>query len=244
MTAFGMTHICLLMATLAFFAISSFAVSKMNRWGQNVMFFLAAALCAGGIFYRYGLGLSFDGGFTWKTLCQQMLQVCNFNFILVILMLIPGCELARQYSVFFSMLAASTTLFSISSSWASHNWYDATVLNSWLNHVFAIALPLWMMAAKRLKPEKKYVGWVTALVFVYFTVVYLVSEVLIANGVITPENSYSFIYDTGKIPVFVWLREIIPYPYFYLYPLAPVMFVFFWAWARLFKNYRTKKFSY
>lgn len=244
MTAFGMTHICLLMATLAFLALSCFAVSKMNRWGQNVMFFIAAALCAGGIFYRYGMGLSFEGGLTWKTLALQMLQVCNFNFLLVILMLVPKFELARQYSVFFSMFAASTTLFSISGSWANYNWYDATVLNSWLNHVFAIALPLWMVAAKRLKPEKKYLWWVTALVLVYFTAVYGISEVLIQNGIITPQNSYSFIYDTGKIPVFVWLRELIPYPYFYLLPLVPLMAGFFWLLAKLFKNYRTEKFTY
>ena len=240
MVMFDTTHLYLLIATAAFLSLSAVAVSKMPRILQNVMFFLAAFLCAGGIFFRYGLNLSFDSGFHWQTLATQMMQVCNFNFILVILMLIPGFELARQYSVFFSAAAACTTFVSISSAWATHNWYDLTVMNSWLNHVFAVALPLWMVAARRLKPKKEYILPVSVLVLAYFTVSYIVTTVLMNAGILPEDTSFSFIFETGKIGLLDMLWDLIPVPYFYLYPMMLLMVAFFWVWARLFKNYKTE----
>lgn len=216
-------------------------ISKLNRKWQNVMIVVGALLCAGGIFFRYGMGLSFDGGFTWKTLALEMLQVCNFNFILVLLMLIPKFELARQYSIFFSMFAASTTLVSLQSNWATMNWYDLTIMNSLINHVFIIAVPLWMLAARRLKPRRKYIWKVALGVFVYMTVVATIVTVLMKKGVITdPTPHYSFIYDTYGIGIFEWLYELIPYPYFYLLPLAVPMVAFFYFLAWAFRNYEVK----
>lgn len=243
MTAFGKEHIVMLLATVIFLISTCIAVRKMNYRWQNVTFGIAAVFCAGGIFYRYALGLSFNNGINLKTLALQMLQVCNFNFILVFLMLIPKMEIARQYSVYFSMFAAMTTFVSVSPSWANYDWYSPTVLNSWLNHLFAVALPLWMLSSGRLKPQKKYILPVAVCVFVYFTAVYLCSEVLIFNGVITQANSYSFIYNTDQIPLFVFLQNLIPYPYFYLYPLFPFMIGFFWILSKLFKKKNTMPFS-
>jgi hypothetical protein len=158
-------------------------------------------------------------------------------------MLIPRFELARQYSVFFSMFAASTTLISVPNSWASLNWYDATVLNSWLNHAFAIALPLWMLAARRLKPKREYVLKVTACVVIYFLASAAVTTLLMKGGIIPPGSSYSFIFDTEGIPVFDMLYELIPVPCFYLVPLIPVMAGFFSLLAWAFKRYEVKPYG-
>lgn len=243
MKPFDPNHLTLLLLTIAFIAITMFIAGKLSRRGQNVMFVLGALLCAGGIFFRYGMGLSIEGGFTWETLARQQLQVCNFNFILVMLMLVPKFELARQYSIFFSMFAASTTLISVPSDWAMRNWTDLTVMNSWINHTFAIALPLWMLAAGRLKPQKKYILPVSVSVLVYFVVVYGVSEWLMSAGKLTVKTSYSFVYDTSGIGVFELLYKLIPMPFFYLIPLLPVMVAFFWVMARLFRNYKVEPYG-
>lgn len=241
MKQFSTTHIIFLIAVVIFLAGSMWVVSKLNRRWQNVMFILGALLCAGGIFYRYGMGLSWEGGITWKTLALEMLQVCNFNFILVLLMLIPRFELARQYGIFFSMFAASTTLFSLSSSWKNLEWYDIQIMNSLINHVLIIALPLWMLAARRLKPRKEYIWKVSVSVFVYMTLVAIIVTALMKNGVLTePTPHYSFIYDTYKIAPLEWLYKLIPYPYFYLYPLAIPMVGFFYFLAWAFRNYKVK----
>ena len=170
MTMLSTEHICFFLATIAFLVLTSFAVSKMPKLWQNVMFIIAAVLCMGGIFYRYAMGMSFNNGINLKSLAIQMMQVCNFNFILVILMFIPRFEIARQYSIMFSVFAACTTFVGLPSEWAEHNWYDITILNFWLNHVFAVALPIWMFAARRLKPKKEYAFKITICVVAYFTV--------------------------------------------------------------------------
>lgn len=233
MPAYGTVHLIFLGATLLFFVAGWFIVPKIGRAAQNVLFVAITVLCSGGIFFRYGMGMKFGGAFTPGTLAMEMLQVCNFNFILLPLMLIPKFELARQYSCMFSMVSAITTFLSPASSWADLEWYSATVLNSWLNHVFAVALPLFMMAARRLKPQKKYVLPVLGCVFAYFTIVAGVSWLLIENGVITAENSFSFVFNTEGIIIFDLLYELIPVPYFYLYPLLIVLYLYFrlLAWA-------------
>lgn len=244
MTPFSTTHLIFLAVVVAFLAGSMWLISKLPRKAQTVMIFLCAICCAGGIFFRYGMGLSFDKGFTWSTLAKEMLQVCNFNFILVLLMLIPKFEFARQYAIFFSMFAASTTLFSLSSSWKNLEWYDINIMNSLINHVLIIALPLWMLAARRLKPRKDYVIKVTLGVIGYMTIVAIIVTALMKNGIIT-ENPphYSFIYDTYGIGLLEWLYELIPYPYFYLYPLIPFMFGFFCFLAWAFRKYEVEPFT-
>ena len=237
MRSFGQTHIAVLLITVAFYAVTMFAAYKLPRKGQTAMFILGALGCSLGLFWRYGLNMTLD--FThirWDTLAIQMLQVCNFNFVLVLLMLIPKCELARQYSCMFSMFAAATVMLSIPKRYADSAWYDPEFLNFWLNHVFAIALPLWMMSAGRLKPQKKYILPVAACVVAYFLVCYYCTEWLHDIGKISQNTTFSYVYDPSGIPPLVWLHELIPVPCFYLAPLIPPMIGFFWWLTYLFRN--------
>lgn len=244
MKSFDQNHLTILLCTLVFFALSMLAVRKLPRKGQNVLFVLAAFLCSCGIFFRYGMGMkwSFDR-IQWDVLASQMLQVCNFNMILVLLMLVPKFELARQYAFMFSMFAACTTLVSVSRDFADNNWYDVTVLNSWMNHVFAIALPLWMVATRRLKPQKKYILPVSGCVALYFLVSYVCTERLHKTGWLPLTKTFSFVHDPGGVGLLEWLYELIPVPFFYLVPLALPMVAFFWFLTWLFRNYRVQPFS-
>ena len=176
MKLLGSTHLIFLAVTLLFLGLTSWAVRKMPKKWQTAMFALAALLCAAGIFFRFAMGLSFSGDIRLKPLLLQMMQVCNFNFLLLPLCLIPKCKLLRQYAILFSMVAASTTLFSPSGEWANLPWNDVSILNSWLNHTFAVACPLWMMASGREIPVRKYVLPVAICVVGYFTAEYAVSE--------------------------------------------------------------------
>ncbi|MBR5137096.1 MAG: YwaF family protein [Clostridia bacterium] len=243
MRTFDQTHITFLIVTIAFYGITMFAISKMPRWAQNIMFGIGALICFGGLFFRYAMDFKFTLDFDFKTFAIQMMQVCNFNAILVLLMLVPKFELARQYSIFFSLAAACTYMLSLPSNFASHNWYDVTILNSWLNHTFAIGLPLWMFAAGRLKPDKKYIWSVTLCVIAYFTVAYGCIEWLHSTGALAQNVSFSFIHDPGKIPFLVWFYKLIPMPYFYLFPLIPIMFGYFWVLAWFCRNRKAQPFA-
>ena len=241
MTTGSLPHIILFFASAAFLALSGFTVSRMPRRLQNLMFVLAALLCSGGIFFRYAMNCSLSGGIDLGKLLIQMMQVCNFNFILLPLMLVPKFELTRQYSVFFSMFAAATVLFSLPSSFASCEWYDVTVLNFLSNHLFAIALPLWMICAKRVYPNRKYIPLVSICVILYFTGVYFLTEGLMAANILPEGSSYSYVHDPKGMPVITTLYSLIGLPFVHLLPLIPVLVAFFYLWAFLFRKASARK---
>ena len=244
MTPFDSAHIGYFVVVVGFLALSTWAVSKMPKLCQSIMIILGAFLCAGLIFFSCGMGLSFENGVNWTSLARQMLQVCLFNMILVPLMLVPKFELARQYSAMFSMFAAMTTFVSIPDYFANYQWYDKQIWSFWGLHVFAVAVPLWMLAARRLKPQKKYVLPVVVCVFAYFTVVYVISEILMKEGLMTVETSHSFIYKSGHTFPLKQLYDLIGVPYFYLLPLLPVLYGFDYLFAWLFRNYKTSPYYF
>ena len=241
MKLLSIAHLIYLLCTTLFFIGGCFLSRKLNRTGQNILFGIITFLCCSGIFFRYAMNLGFKT-FTPLTLAKQLLQVCTFNFVLLPLMLIPKFELARQYSIFFSMFAAMTSLLSIPSSWANYNPLDITIFNSWCNHTFAIALPLFMIASGRTKPKKAYIWKVLLCVFAYFTINAGISKILINKGIFTIKNSLSYIFTTDGIFIFEILYKIIPIPYFYLYQLIPLLILFFFALSWAFRKYEVKEF--
>lgn len=207
--------------------LSCLAVAKMPRKWQDVMIVISVVICSSAIFYRYGMGLSWEGGIDWKTFLFQLLQVCNFNFILLPLMLIPKFKLARQYSFYFSMFAASTTLFALNSNWGGADWYEPIVFNSWLYHSFAMICPLWMFASGRLRPERKYVLPVSGCVFGYFALVYTISEILKNAGIMAENQSYSYIYNADGIPILSTFHKWLKVPFWHLLPAFVIVVIFF-----------------
>ncbi len=228
MVRFSIYHILAVVITFAVLAVACVVIRKLNRRWQNAVFILVTLIGSLGIFFRYAMSLKWTADFQWFTLAEQMMQVCNFNMILLPLMLIPKNELARQYSFMFSMWGAMTTYLSIPKSWSTLEWNDIVIVNFWLNHTMAVALPVLMWASGRLKPQKKYILPVLACVFAYFTVSAVITKVLLDNGTITIEQTHSFLYSTDGIALFELFYKLIPYPYFYLYPMLPLLAGFFW----------------
>lgn len=239
MIPYGLAHLMMLGCTILFYIAGCIVCRKSCRLVQNIIFIVITILCCSGIFFRYAMSLKFDfGNINWTTLFTQMLQVCNFNFILLPLMLVPRFELARQYGMFFSMFAAMTAHTSVSSSFRNLEWYNITVLNSWLNHMFAVALPMFMIAARRTKPKLNFVLPVAICVFGYFTGVAIISHFLIKGGMLIPENSFSFIYDRGQTAGFDLFYKIWPKDYFYLWLIFPFLIIYFYILAIAFKKYK------
>ncbi len=239
MKILSLSHILYFFVTVALTVVLCAVIRKVPRKWQNVIFAAIAVLGCAGIFFRHAMGLTVGGELDMKNLLLQQLQVCNFNFILMPLMLIPKNEMARQYSCMFSMFAAFTTFLSIPARFATLEWYDVSIMSFWFNHLMAILLPVLMIAARRLKPQKKYVLPVSGCVFGYFTLAYLIQIPLVQNGIVELDKTFSYVMRTDGIPVFDFLRSIIDVDYFYLYPLLPLLAVIILGFTWLFRNYKT-----
>ena len=243
MIPFSETHLIFFAATGLFLALSMLLVSKLPHRAQTVIFVLGALMCAGSIFFRYGMACTLDGNLRLKMLCLQMMRVSGFNMILVPLMLVPKLEQARQYSMFFSLFVTGAMLVKLPFSWPELGGWNVEMLSTWSGCIFAVAVPLWMLAARRLKPQKKYVLPTMVCVAVYFSGVYIFSELLLGKGLITLAEQTSFVYNTHGIVVFDILWRIIPQPFFYLLPLAPFLYGFFLVLAKAFDGYRVLSFN-
>ncbi|MBR2966791.1 MAG: YwaF family protein [Clostridia bacterium] len=234
---FGSTsHIVLFLATVAFTVLTCLAIARLPKVWQTAMIVASVLVCCGAIFFRFAMNLSWTGKVDIVPLLLQQLQVCNFNFILLPLMLVPKLKVARQYAFYFSMFAASTTLVALNSRWDGAPWYSAMVFNSWLYHSMAIVCPLWMVCAGWFKPERKYVLPVSGCVWGYFTIVYVVCEILKANGLMAESQSFSYVYNANGIPVLSTLFKWIGVPYFYLYAVFPIVVAFFYALSAFFNR--------
>lgn len=236
MTVGSLTHIILLICTAGFITLACVVIRKIPKIWQTVMIWLAVFVCCAFIFYRYAMGLSFERGVNLEPLLMQQLQVCNFNFILLPLALVPKFNIPRQYAFYFSMFAASTTLFAFDPNWGNMPWYAPTVLNSWIYHSFAILSPLLMWSAGWIKPDRKYIPAVSGCVFGYFTLAYIICEILKGAGIMAPEQSFSFIYDTTGIPILDTFHTWIPVPYWHLYLAFPILLAFFYGLSMFFNR--------
>ena len=232
MADFSKEHITFLILTIIFMVGSCYAVSKMSRKWQNVMFVFAAVMGAGGIFFAYAMGHRFIWEWNVEVLLVQTLQVCNFNFFLLPLMLIPRLEIARQYSIYFAMFAACTTLFSLPDSYAAMALTDRALITFLSNHVFAVALPLWMLSAGVLRPQRKYIGKVTIAVVSYFSLVFIISTLLEEfcpkYGPTEYSCKFSYVHEAHNMPILTQLYDLIGIPFVYLIPMIVMMVGFFY----------------
>lgn len=236
MTVGSLSHIILFAITAGVIVLGCVVIRRLPKAWQTVMIVATVLICCGAIFHRYAMNLSWSGDVDLRPLLMQQLQVCNFNFTLLLLALIPRLQLPRQYAFFFSMFAASTTLFALNSAWGGQPWYAPVVFNSWLYHSCAVAAPLFMWSAGWIKPHRRYIAPVSGCVVGYFTVVYIVSEILKKAGIMSPEQSFSYIYKTDGIPILDTFHKWFPAPYWHLYLSLPIIVGFFFLLAAIFNR--------
>jgi len=216
-------------------AVLMIIVSKVSYKWQCVMIYSAVILCMIGIAFLHltHYGTSFD----IKNFGIQMFQVCNFNFILLPLCLIKKNELARQYLFYFSMPCALSTFVAYVSEVENSMWYSTVTLTFWINHLLIVAVTLMMVAARWLKPQKKYVLWVSLCVLLYFLMAFVANYALNGWSISGPHN-HSYTMSAGSIMILVPLFKLIPIPFVYLLPLLPIFALIFYIESLIFKNYQ------
>lgn len=243
MTIGGTAHILMLVATLIIFAILIVVVYFSNKLTQDIIITSVAVLGVVGIFFLHGThrGTQFD----ILNLLRQMLQVCNFNFILLPLCLFKKNELCRQYLFFFSMPAALSTFVAYPSDVANSTWNSLVCLNFWIDHACVVLVPLLMIATRRFKPDLKYVKKVTLCVLCYFFIAFLGNWALNGFSFETIHYNFSYTMNDGNIMILKPLYKLIPIPFVYLLPLAIPIYFIFWLVAYLFRKYEvTERFGF
>ena len=236
MTIGGTAHILMIMASIIIGVASFFVVKKVNEQTQNIIIFCLTGICVFGIFFLHGT--HYFTRFDIENLMVQMLQVCNFNFILLPLCLFKKNELARQYLFFFSMPMALSTFVTFPSDIEESMWYSVECLTFWINHFLIALIPILMLATRRFKPRIEYVWKVVLCIFVYFLIAFIGNFILNGFSIMGPHN-HSYTMEAGSIMILEPLFKLIPIPFVYLLPVLLVLSVIYYGVAKLFHKYNT-----
>jgi uncharacterized membrane protein YwaF len=236
MTIGGVAHILMILASIAIGIILFFVVRNSSERVQNNIIYTLMGVCVFGIFFLHGT--RYFTTFDLKNLLVQMLQVCNFNLILIPLCLFKRNELARQYLFLFSMPMALSTFVAYPGDVEGSMWYSIVCLTFWINHFLIALIPILMVATGRFKPRKDYVYKVIICVFIYFAIAFIGNYVL--NGfVIHGDHNHSYTMEGDGIMLLMPLYRLIPIPFVYLLPIIPVLLVVYFGVAKLFEKYKT-----
>lgn len=202
--------------------IGMIVFARIPKLAQRIGVTVIALSIPLAIFYRYQINYDISVG---KAL-EQLLQVCNFNFVTAILILLPN-KYIRNYAFYIQSLAAATVFASVSNSFKGQPIYSMEMLSFWYYHLMAFALPLFMMTTKQYKPERKYILPSLIMFIVYLGAVTVICYLLhlYSSDYVDSYPKYSFVYDTYGIPIFEKLYDLIKLPFVYLLPLAPVYYV-------------------
>lgn len=239
MTIGGTAHIMMVVVSIILIVGLCVLVARVSYKWQCVIIHSSVVLCMAGILFlhltRYGTTLDF------KNFFEQIFQVCNFNFILLPLCLIKKNELARQYLFYFSMFAAMSTFVSYTSDVEDSMWYSVIALNFWLDHFLVIAITFMMISARWFKPRKEYILPVIMTMILYFLSAF-VANYLFNGCMITGAHNHSYTMDPDDIMILNPMFKLIPIPFVYLLPFAPILAVLFYLLSLIFRKYEVKEF--
>ena len=233
----GRAHILMIVASVIIGVALFFIVKKVKPKVQNIIIYTLTGICMFGIFFLHGTKYftTFDIG----GLLTQMLQVCNFNFILLPLALFKKNEIVRQYLFYFSMPMALSTFVSYPSDVEGSMWYSVVCLTFWINHFLIALLPFLYIATKKFKPRTNYVWKVALCVIAYFLIAFLGNFILNGFAINGPHN-HSYTMSSGSIMLLVPLFKLIPIPFVYLLPVIVLLYFIWWGISAMFKNYNVQ----
>ena len=235
MTLGGSAHILMIIASIVIGVSLFLIVRHAKEKTQNIIIYSAIGVCIFGIFFLHGT--RYFTTLDIENLLIQMLQVCNFNFILLVLCLFKRNELARQYLLLFSMPMALSTFVSYPGDIEGSMWYSVVCLTFWCNHFLIALIPLLMIAARKLKPRCDYVLKVTISILIYFLIAFIGNYILNGFAIEGPHN-HSYTMGSDSIMLLKPIYELIPIPFVYLLPVLLVLYFLYYLVAKLFKNYK------
>lgn len=231
---FGTTHLVTLIAAIVLiFAIYVWLHDESRKKQIVVLFFLSLSGLAAIIYNLIAWGSP------WEYL---PLHLCSLNAIIL-----PFAVLTRKKWACNLLL-----LWSLGSYVAlilNYDMADAQLLSLpfffyYFPHVLEAGIPILLFALGLVKRDHKCIKSTLSITFIAYTIIHIIN-VAINNGIIGPGNievNYMFSYSpTNPLLQFFWM--IVPYRYFYMLLIIPIIIVYlcWWYLPDLLKLHKSKR---
>lgn len=230
----GLAHFIVIIFSLLFIISGCIVIPKLKKRTQTIIFWILALSSSLVTIWRFVF--LFDD-YEIDVIFKLTLQICNFNFLILPLACIKRFKLIRHYLLFFQLVGALLMYFFYDQYLAATSLLELESLTYWYYHLIPIALPIFMIAAKRFKTEKKYVFPTFICMISYFYLVTVGNSHLMTYRGYSIQNTYSSMFFTNENSILEALYDFLPVPMLYLAPIYLYLLLTWYVVCYLFKNY-------
>ena len=217
------THILMLLAAPIIFCIFYFSLrNRTEKTKRVVLLCLAIFNALIYIAYKIVMAFTFD---VFIILKELPLHLCNLNLILIPLAILTNNKLLMSYLYYVGLLAAFAGIMFFDSVFLGKNVFSFVVLVYFIYHAILLVFPLLLVSLKLFTPSLSYV-WKALVVLVSLALImHLVNLLFIHTGWCVEAN-YFYTMGMPDNPVLGMLMKLIPIPFLYYLPVAPVLYSF------------------
>ena len=217
------THILMLLAAPIIFCIFYFSLrNRTEKTKRVVLLCLAIFNALIYIAYKIVMAFTFD---VFIILKELPLHLCNLNLILIPLAILTNNKLLMSYLYYVGLLAAFAGIMFFDSVFLGKNVFSFVVLVYFIYHAILLVFPLLLVSLKLFTPSLSYV-WKALVVLVSLALImHLVNLLFIHTGWCVEAN-YFYTMGMPDNPVLGMLMKLIPIPFLYYLPVAPVLYGF------------------
>ena len=233
MDKWGVAHLIVIFLSVLFIVLGCIFIPKLKPKTQKLIFWILALSTSFVIIFRF---VFLYQDYNIDVIFKLTLQLCNFNFIVLPLACFSKFKLARHYLLFVQFAGAFLMYFFYDKYLEASSLFDLQTITYWYYHLIPIALPIFMIASKRFKPEFKYVIPTFISMLSYFYVVTVGNSHLMKHKGYSPINTFSSVFFTNENPILEALYDFLPVPMLYLVPIFLYLLLIWYFVCYLFKN--------
>lgn len=217
---FGILHLSsLVLAAGIIFLLYFLLKNRSDKTKRIVMFILSLSGMAAVIYNLV----------TWGSPLEYLpLHLCSINAILLpIVVLTDNRTLGNVMMIWCVGAFLANTMQFYASDWG--DLIGPTYLFFYLPHVFECAVPILLVKFGFVKKELSYLPRMLGITAGIYTVIHFVNLALnayIAKAGLDFTVNYMYSLDHEGIPILKFLYDLLPFDYFYMYAVTPILLIY------------------
>lgn len=214
--------IAMLIAPLFFMVIYNALKYKSIKTKENALYWISISNVVLFVIYKIALASASESFLVFEHL---PLHLCNFNLFLIPLALKEKGTVLKNYLYFISIWGAYSGVLFFDTIFLEMNATSFSVVAYFVCHSVITVTPLLMAALGIFRPAR-YEIWRSLQVLFLLAVIMLCINVFLRRTGLFEEANYFYTMGMEGNPVLGRLKELIPIPLAYMFPLVPIIYGF------------------
>lgn len=222
---FGLTHYLSLLFVVIINAVLYFILKALKEPYRKWVAFLVSLLGIAAIIYNL---------VKWNSPLEYLpLELCSFNAIILPIFILTKSKTLGNTLILWSLGALMALVLNHGAS--NFDIYGEVFFFYFYPHAIEFGLPIILVLLGYIKLESKYIFSTIGLTALIYTFTHLmnvlVNNYCIENNVLdyagnVIQVNYMYSISPNGLPILTTFKEWIPYDYWYMYPILPIILVY------------------